>query len=169
MRSLSRSLLTLIFSLSLFACGRQIHPLSGQNLTVAQVPAGMPQTHAPVEKMPRTTDAKISTREQRAEARLMKKVVSPARHMVEKIAAKQERMANKFHEQLTAAKQVRKVQEIRLVDILFFVILAILIAVTLGILHQVGVSTDVAIFIAMGAALVIVVAYIYLHTYIFTA
>lgn len=170
MRSLLRSLLMFLFGLSLFSCGRQVHPLSGQNLTVAQVPLKEAQVNTPVERKAQGVEIKISTRDDhRTQTRLIKRATKPAKHIAEKIAAKQQKISHTFQEGLTAAKQVKKVQEIRLVDILFFVIVGILVAVTLALLHQVGVSTDMAIFIAMGAALVIVVVYIYLHTYIFTA
>jgi hypothetical protein len=169
MRSLSQSLFILLLSVLFFACGRQVHPLSGGNLTIAQVPAEANDLQKAPPKQTRLADVKFSAEKKTVNAPLIKRVTKPVEKVVKRAAKKHERLTRAFQEQLTAAKHVKKTQEIRLVDILFFVILAILVAVTLGILHQVGVSTDMAIFIAMGFALVVVVVYIYLHTYIFTA
>ena len=111
----------------------------------------------------------ISQPKARDRAQAIKKARQLVTEKTIKISSVKARAEELIVNRLTATKQLKKAQEFRVVDLVFFIVLALLLTTVLVLLKQFGLSTDALIFIAMGAAVVIALIYIYLRTWIFTA
>jgi hypothetical protein len=156
------------FSLLIVSCKSEMYPRA-TNFVIAQVPPQEAKTQPTMVKpAPKPVDI-AQVKQHVRKITFLHRAKENISHAITRSTILKKRIRTNLVQQLSAAKQLKKAEGIRLADILFFVVLAILVTIGLALLHQVGVSTDVAIFIAMGIAVVVIITYIYLHTWIFTA